>query len=134
MLKPYLTVGDLHVIGATTLDEYRIYVKEDPALDRRFQQVPLKVPDHEETIHILKLLRDSYEKHHHLKISDECVELIVKLTSEHMPRRNQPDKSIIVMDGACAWHVMHHGWGGDLPIEAVKKMVSIECKIHPDAL
>jgi len=134
VMKPYLTVGDLHVIGATTDDEFRIYVREDPALERRFQQVPLSIPTSEETIRILKMLRPGYEKHHHIKISDECIDLIVKLTAEHMPRRNQPDKSIIVMDGACAHMVMKHGWEQTLTLDAVRYMVSIECKLHPDAL
>jgi len=134
VMKPYLTVGDLHVIGATTDDEYRIYVKEDPALDRRFQKVPLEVPTAQETLRILEALQAGYAKHHHTEIPDDCLELIVKLTEEHMPRRHQPDKSIIVMDGACAWHVMQHGWGGTLAQDSIRKMVSIECKLHPDAL
>lgn len=134
VMKPYLTVGDLHVIGATTLDEYRIYVKEDPALDRRFQQVPLTVPTPEETLGILHLLKDGYEKHHHLTIDEECLKFIIKLTEEHMPRRHQPDKSIIVMDGACAWQVIENGRGGPLTLDSIRKMVSIECKLHPDAL
>ncbi len=134
VMKPYLTVGDLHVIGATTNDEYRIYVKADPALDRRFQKVPLAIPSAQETIKILKTLRGGYEKHHQTKIPDACLELIVSLTERHMLRRNQPDKSIIVMDGACAHHVMQHGWHTDLDEKSIKKMVSIECKIHPDAL
>ncbi|MBU0858962.1 MAG: AAA family ATPase, partial [Alphaproteobacteria bacterium] len=119
VMKPYLTIGDLHVIGATTLDEFRIYVKPDPALDRRFQQVPIKVPNEPETIKILKVMRGGYEKHHKITIPDECIERIVKLTSEHLPRRNQPDKSIIVMDGACAYHVLYKGTGGTLDMEAV---------------
>jgi len=134
VMKPYLTVGDLHVIGATTLDEFRIYVKEDPALDRRFQQVPLTVPTPEETFGILRMLKDGYEKHHQIQISDECLSFIIKLTEEHMPRRFQPDKSIIVMDGACAWQVLDKGTGGDLDLNSIRKMVSIECKLHPDAL
>jgi len=134
VMKPYLTIGDLHVIGATTLDEYRIYVKEDPALDRRFQQVPLTVPTAEETLGILRMLKDGYEKHHHIEIPDECLHFIIKLTEEHMPRRHQPDKSIIVMDGSCAWQVIEHGRGGALSLDSVRKMVSIECKLHPDAL
>jgi ATP-dependent Clp protease ATP-binding subunit ClpA len=134
VMKPYLTVGDLHVLGATTLDEYRIYVKEDPALDRRFQQVPLSVPDAQETFRILQVLRGGYEKHHHTKISDEALRLVVKLTDQFMPRRNQPDKSIIIMDGACAHHVMENGWGGELTIDSIQKMVSIETKLSPKAL
>lgn len=134
VMKPYLTVGDLHVIGATTHDEYRIYVKEDPALDRRFQQVILKVPDSQETYNILTMLRPGLEKHHRTKISDECLKLVVKLTDEHMPRRNQPDKSIVMLDGACAGHVLHNGWGGELSEESVRRMIAIESKLHPDAL
>jgi ATP-dependent Clp protease ATP-binding subunit ClpA len=134
VMKPYLTVGDLHVIGATTLDEFRIYVKPDPALDRRFQQVPIKVPNIPETINILKVMRPAFEKHHRIKIPDECIERIVNLTAEHLPRRNQPDKSIIVMDGACAYHVLFKGINGELDMEAVNRIVSIESKIHPDAL
>lgn len=134
VMKPYLTIGDLHVIGATTLDEFRIYVKPDPALDRRFQQVPLKVPNDAETVHILKAMRGGFEKHHRIKIPDECIERIVALTSQHLPRRNQPDKSIIVMDGSCAYHVLHHGIDGELDFEAINRIVSIESKIHKDAL
>lgn len=134
VMKPYLTVGDLHVVGATTLDEYRIFVKEDPALDRRFQQVPLKVPNAEETYHILQNLRPGYEKHHGIKIPDECLELVIKLTDKYLQRRNQPDKSIVMMDGACAWHVMHGGDGGELTPADVKRMISIETKLAPEAL
>ena len=134
VMKPYLTVGDLHVLGATTIDEFRIYVKADPALDRRFQQVPLSIPTGPETVNILKALRPGFEKHHHTKIPDACLDLIVKLTAEHMPRRNQPDKSIIVMDGACALFVMEKGRGGELNNDYVKRIVAVECKIHPDAL
>ena len=134
VMKPYLTVGDLHVLGATTLDEFRIYVKADPAMDRRFQQVLLKVPNDKETIAILEALRPGYEKHHKLKISDRNLERIVTLTAEHMQRRNQPDKSIIVMDGACALQVMNEGIGGDLNEKYIREIVSIETKISPDAL
>ncbi len=134
VMKPYLTTGSLHVMGATTLDEFRIYVAPDPAMDRRFQQVHLKVPDAKETVHILKALRPGLEKHHKIQIPDECLELVVKLTNEHLPRRNQPDKGIVMLDGACAYHVMNHGWGGELFPYDIKKIVSIESKIHPDAL
>lgn len=133
-LKPYLTVGDLHVIGATTLDEYRMFVKADPALDRRFQQVPLSVPNNEETVKILQALRPGYEKYHHIKIPDECLEIIVKLTAQHMPRRNQPDKSIMTMDAACALYIMDNGRGGELTDSYIRQIVATECKLHPDAL
>ncbi len=134
VMKPYLTVGDLHVIGATTRDEYRMFVAEDPALDRRFQKIYLNVPSPEETMEILKNIRPGYEKHHRIKISDECLELIISLTNEHMKRRNQPDKSIIMMDAASAYHVLENGIGGELSKESVKYMIGKETSLNPKAL
>ena len=134
VMKPYLTVGDLHVIGATTLDEYRIFVAEDPALDRRFQKIFLKVPDPEETFEILQALRPRYESHHKIKIPDECLKLIIDLTNEHMKRRNQPDKSIIMMDASAAYHVLKNGQGGELSKDDVKYMIGKEAKLNPKAL
>lgn len=134
VMKPYLTVGDLHVIGATTLDEFRIYVALDPAMDRRFQKVFLSVPTAEQAIEIVKNLRAGYEKHHKITISDKTIETIVHLTEEHMRKRNQPDKSIIMMDAAMAHHVKLHGTGGDLNLESVYYMISKETGIHADAL
>lgn len=134
VLKPYLTVGDLYVIGATTLDEFRMFVAVDPAMDRRFQKVFLKVPNAEESIKILNNLKGGYEKHHGLTVSEAAVDRIVALTEEHMKRRNQPDKSIIVMDGAMAYHVMKNGRGGELSMDAINFMVSQEVNIHKDAL
>lgn len=134
VLKPYMTAGDLHVIGATTEDEYRLFVKADPAMDRRFQQVPLKIPNKEETLAILKALRPRYEEHHKTKIPDECLDEIVRMTEEHMRHRNQPDKSIMMMDGACAFHVMQNGWGGTLEPGDIRQIISIEARLHPDAL
>lgn len=134
VLKPYLTVGDLYVIGATTLDEFRLFVSVDPAMDRRFQKVFLKVPNAEETIQILKNLKGGYEKHHGITVSEEAVKRVVDLTETHMRRRNQPDKSIIVMDGAMAYHVMHHGRGGELDMNSINFMVSKEVGLHKDAL
>lgn len=134
VLKPYLTVGDLHVIGATTLDEFRIYVAIDPALDRRFQKVMLNVPNSEETKQILKGVRPSYERHHKIKISDEAIDEVVRLTDEHMRKRTQPDKSIITMDAACAWQNMFRGDVRELSMEAIHMMVAKETGLHPGAL
>lgn len=134
VLKPYLTVGDLHVLGATTIDEYRMHVAEDPALDRRFQKIHLRVPTAEETYNILLGLRPGYEKHHHITIPDRCLKLIIELTEEHMKRRNQPDKSIIVMDASCAHFVKENGRGGTLTKESIKYMVGKEAKLNPKAL
>lgn len=134
VMKPYLTVGDIHVIGATTSDEHRIFVAVDPAMDRRFQKVFLEVPDDEMTFRILQAIRGGYEKHHGLKVTDELCKLIVQLTTEHMRKRNQPDKSITTMDAAMAKHVMDHGRGGDLSKEAVLYVVSAETGVHEGAL
>lgn len=134
VMKPYLTVGDLHVIGATTRDEFRMFVEVDPAMDRRFQKVFLEIPDAAATIKIMEALRPSYEKHHKIKISDEALAEIVRLTEEHMRKRNQPDKSIMTMDAACAHHVKNRGTGGVLDFESIYYMVSVETGVHPGAL
>lgn len=133
VMKPYLTVGDINIIGATTKDEHRIYVAIDPAMDRRFQQIQLSIPDDAATSVILKAIKPGYEAHHGISIPDDLCDLIVKLTSEHMRKRNQPDKSIVIMDGACARHVMDHGRGGKLGKDAVFKIMSSETGIHSGA-
>jgi len=134
VMKPYLTIGDIHVIGATTIDEFRMYVAVDPALDRRFQKVHLKMPSVDETYKILQGIRPNYERHHKLTIPDECMKEVVKLTEEHMRKRTQPDKSIITMDAACAWHNMFRGEDRTLSMEAVHMMVAKETGLHPGAL
>lgn len=134
VMKPYLTVGDLHVLGATTVDEFREYVAIDPALDRRFQKVHLKVPSADETYKILEGIRPNYERHHKLTIPEECMREVVKLTDEHMRKRTQPDKSIITLDASCAWHNMFRGDTRVLSMEAVHQMVARETGLHPGAL
>lgn len=134
VMKPYLTVGDLNVIGATTLDEFRIFVAVDPAMDRRFQKVHLSIPTAAQTIDIIKNLKKGYEQHHKISIDDATIETIVQLTEQHMRKRNQPDKSIIMMDAAMAHHVKEHGTGGMLNINSVYYMISKETGIHPEAL
>ena len=134
VMKPYLTVGDLHVIGATTLDEFRLFVSVDPAMDRRFQKVNLSVPTALQAIEILKNLKKGYEAHHKISVSDDVLEIIVGLTEQHMRKRNQPDKSIIMMDAAMAHHVKNKGVGGTLDVSSVYYMISKETGIHPEAL
>ena len=134
VMKPYLTVGDLNVIGATTLDEFRIYIAVDPAMDRRFQKVFLSVPNVEQTISILNNLKSGYEKHHGITVPETAVDTIVHLTEQHMRKRNQPDKSIIMMDAAMAHHVKGRGRGGELNMDSVYYMIGKETGIHPDAL
>jgi ATP-dependent Clp protease ATP-binding subunit ClpA len=134
VMKPYLTAGDLLVIGATTLDEFRTYVAADPALDRRFQKVFLSVPNTVETYSILKSIRPGFEKHHKVRISNVAMMLVVQLTDEHMRRRNQPDKSIITMDAAMAYHVKKFGVDTDVTFESVYYMVGRETGLNKQAL
>ena len=134
VMKPYLTAGDLMVIGATTLDEFRMYVAQDPAMDRRFQKVFLSIPNTVETYAILKALRPSHEKHHGVTISNNNLMTIVELTDEHMRKRNQPDKAIITMDSAMAYHVKMHGKGQEVSLESIYYMVGRETGLNKQAL
>jgi len=133
-MKPYLTQGDLMVIGATTLDEFRVYVALDPALERRFQKVFLKPPNTVETYNIMKALRGGFEKHHNITVTDEQLMLIVQLTDEHMRRRNQPDKAIITMDASMAYHVKEHGINQPLAEDSIYYMVARETGLNAKAL
>lgn len=100
MLKPALARGDLQVIGATTLNEYKKYIEKDAALERRFQPIQVKEPTVEETIKILQGLRDRYEAHHRLKISDEALEAAANFSDRYIKDRFLPDKAIDVIDEA----------------------------------
>src|SRR5262245_30248521 len=102
MLKPALARGELQCIGATTLDEYRKYIEKDGALERRFQPIMVDQPSVEDTIQILMGLRDKYEAHHGVKVTDEAVVQAVKLADRYMNDRFFPDKAIDVIDEACA--------------------------------
>lgn len=98
ILKPSLARGDFQVIGATTLNEYRKYIEKDSALERRFQPVTVGEPTQEETVEILKGLRDRYEAHHKVKITDEAIDAAVKLSSRYINDRFLPDKAIDLID------------------------------------
>ena len=100
ILKPALSRGEIQVIGATTLDEYRKYVEKDSALERRFQTVIIEEPTIDESIQIIKGLKPKYEEHHNLIISDEAIEAAVKLSSKYITDRFLPDKAIDVIDEA----------------------------------
>ena len=102
MLKPALARGELQCIGATTLDEYRKYIEKDGALERRFQPIMVDQPSVKDTIAILMGLRDKYEAHHGVKITDEAVVQAVKLSDRYMNDRFFPDKAIDIVDEACA--------------------------------
>ncbi len=98
ILKPALSRGELQVIGATTLDEYRKHIESDAALERRFQPVQVDEPSETETIEILKGVRSAYEEHHHLVISDEALEAATHLSSRYVTERFLPDKAIDLID------------------------------------
>ena len=98
VLKPALSRGEIQCIGATTLDEYRKYIEKDSALDRRFQLVMVEPSTKKETIEILKGLRDRYEQHHHVQITDDAVEAAVELSDRYITGRCLPDKAIDVID------------------------------------
>lgn len=102
MLKPMLARGELHMIGATTLDEYRKYVEKDPALERRFQPVIIDEPSVEETISILRGLKERYELHHGVRITDPAVIAAATLSHRYITDRHLPDKAIDLIDEAAA--------------------------------
>lgn len=100
ILKPSLARGEIQLIGATTLEEYRKYIEKDAALERRFQPVTVEEPTEEQAIEILKGLRERYEKHHHVQITDAGIEAAVKLSIRYIADRYLPDKAIDLMDEA----------------------------------
>lgn len=100
ILKPSLARGEIQLIGATTLEEYRKYIEKDAALERRFQPVTVEEPTEEQAIEILKGLRERYEKHHHVQISDAGIKAAVKLSARYIADRYLPDKAIDLMDEA----------------------------------
>ncbi len=102
ILKPSLARGELQVIGATTIEEYRKYIEKDAALERRFQPITVGEPSEEEAVEILKGLRDKYEAHHKVKISDEAIEAAVKLSARYIGDRYLPDKAIDLVDEAAS--------------------------------
>ncbi|UYV12326.1 MAG: ATP-dependent Clp protease ATP-binding subunit [Phycisphaera sp.] len=102
VLKPALARGEIQCIGATTFDEYRKYIEKDAALARRFQAIPVDPPNDEQTVEIIKGLRDRYEQHHRVRITDDAVRAAVELSGRYISGRVQPDKSIDVIDEAGA--------------------------------
>ncbi|MGL5792219.1 MAG: ATP-dependent chaperone ClpB, partial [Plesiomonas shigelloides] len=102
MLKPALARGDLHCVGATTLDEYRQYIEKDPALERRFQKVYVAPPSVEDTIAILRGLKERYELHHHVQITDPAIVAAATLSHRYIADRQLPDKAIDLIDEAAS--------------------------------
>ncbi len=102
MLKPMLARGELHCVGATTLDEYRRYMEKDAALERRFQPVMVDPPSEEDAVSILRGIKDRFEKYHNVRIRDEALVSAVALSSRYIQDRFLPDKAIDLLDEACA--------------------------------
>ena len=102
MLKPMLARGELHCIGATTLNEYREYIEKDSALERRFQKVGVSEPDVEDTISILRGLKERYEVYHGVRIQDRALVATAELSDRYITDRFLPDKAIDLVDQACA--------------------------------
>src|SRR5258705_655787 len=108
ILKPALSRGELQCIGATTLDEYRKYIEKDAALQRRFQEVIVREPSIEETLEILKGIRERYETHHRLVITDEALKAATEMASRYITDRFMPDKAIDLIDEAASRVRMHN--------------------------
>src|SRR6266705_966232 len=102
ILKPALARGELQTIGATTLDEYRKYLERDSALERRFQQIKVEEPTIDDTVQILRGLRDRYEAHHRVRITDEALQAAAELSSRYIQERQLPDKAIDLIDEAAS--------------------------------
>lgn len=118
IFKPALANGELQIIGATTLDEFRENIEKDGALTRRFQQVLIKEPSLDETIEILKNIRDKYEEHHKVTYTNEAIEECVKMSARYISDRAMPDKAIDVMDEA--------GAATNLSLEKPERIVKLE--------
>ncbi|MDL2219493.1 ATP-dependent Clp protease ATP-binding subunit [Ruminococcaceae bacterium OttesenSCG-928-O06] len=108
ILKPALSRGEIQVIGATTFSEYRKYIEKDQALERRFQPVKVEEPSLEDTVAVLRGVKEYYEIHHHVKVSDAIVEQSVRLSERYITDRFLPDKAIDLLDEACACCSLRH--------------------------
>ena len=134
ILKPMLARGDLQVIGATTIEEYRKYIEKDSALERRFTPVSVEEPSETDTIAILKGLRPKYEEHHGIKITDDAIETAVKLSIRYITDRFLPDKAIDLIDEAAARARIMAEDGGEEVKELLKEAerLSAEEKMYRD--
>ena len=128
ILKPALARGEIQMIGATTLDEYRKHIEKDAALERRFQPVTVNEPSPEDAVAILKGLRDRYEAHHGIQISDEAIEAAVKLSVRYVSGRQLPDKAIDLIDEACSRVRMHAMTPPDTLKEAEDSLSALQAK------
>ena len=126
ILKPSLARGELQTIGATTLDEYRKYIERDAALERRFQPVLVEEPSVEETIEILRGIKERYEQHHRLEISDEALKAAAELAARYVPDRFLPDKAIDLVDEAALARADAAGQRAALLKEMLRSLESVQ--------
>ena len=130
ILKPALARGEVQVIGATTIEEYRKYVEKDAALERRFQPVQVSEPTEEESVAILKGLRPLYESHHRVTITDDGVEAAVRLSARYVNDRFLPDKAIDLMDEAAAKTRLGMIHGSDAVREKKQEIATLELELE----
>ncbi|MBT7483644.1 ATP-dependent Clp protease ATP-binding subunit, partial [Candidatus Peregrinibacteria bacterium] len=134
ILKPALSRGDIRIVGATTTDEYRKHIENDSALERRFQTVIINEPTEEETLQILKGLKESFEDHHHLVISDEALDSAVRLSKRYVNDRFLPDKAIDLMDEAASLKGMKVKTSGSNKVGKFQKELNKIIKDKEDAV
>ncbi len=134
MMKPALARGELRCIGATTVEEYRKYIEKDKALARRFQTVYVKEPSEEESINILRGLKERYEKHHNVKIEDEALVAAVKLSSHYITDRFLPDKAIDLIDEAASRVKFENSFVPAELVELEKEIKNLEEEINAAAM
>ena len=125
ILKPFLARGMLKLIGATTIEEYKKYLEDDHALDRRFQTLIIEEPTKEKTIDILKKIKPIYELYHNVTVEDETLKSIVELSNKYMHIRKQPDKAIDILDEACAKTAMQKDKSTSILDEAKRKLKNL---------
>ena len=125
MIKPYLARGEMQTIGATTTDEYRKYIEQDKALERRFQPIMVNPPSVDDTITILKGLRDSYEAFHKVKISDQAIISAVKLSDKYILDRSLPDKAIDLIDEASSRAKVKNNYSSTQERELKEQLVKL---------
>ncbi|MHB8140764.1 MAG: ATP-dependent Clp protease ATP-binding subunit [Vulcanimicrobiaceae bacterium] len=128
MIKPELARGELQCIGATTFDEYRKYIESDAALERRFAPIMVGEPTIEQTIEILRRLRDGYGKHHRVRISDEAISAAAHLSARYIADRYLPDKAIDLMDEAAASAALSNRGEQPLPIVTAENVAAVVTK------
>lgn len=130
ILKPSLSRGEIQMIGATTIAEYRKYIEKDAALERRFQPVNVEEPTRDEAVDILKGLRSCYEQHHGVEISDEAVEAAVDLSVRYITDRFLPDKAIDLMDEACSRRRLGFSAQGIVQDRSVAELATLDSDLE----